>query len=675
MSYYIKQGYWRNYHEPLIKQGIITVTDFCALLFSALVGIFISFVGSQGWIIVRRFVLWLMARPNRHPPSLDIPLEPTSSSSSEPDDPLPVETEAHNQHEDFDREDISQKDAILVWLGSRRKRYRHRAVLDSPKKRFLLGLTAILWLGIWLTLGPAAVYILTTFGQETPLVQSGWTPCCGNLGMRSLLDHTTEAKTAERYFHNCQSSRTSDPIACGSFWSGNSTPATRISNTSCPFDGDEVCSDEVSPVVLEHEISARSLGYNTPHKVTLHHRLICSPLDLSRFIFPVPGFDEDNKNLLAFLDVDLSIEKWQDHFKAYNTWLETPNGPSRISANYSGWDGKFHRDPYPKGMFLRLIPDDMPDNISSQTNFDTRLRRANSTVFVMLHFAGQTIYRGMGPMTDPIFKASRALNANKNNDLLWLPDREVAGIGCAEQYNLCTEGKECSGWRSTFQNEYVRETPDFLEFGVLSYPLKDFPRDQFLLFFTIFRFSSVYNYMASNRHLPLASQLMNNNAIRYIKQTQWIDELKAIFDTAFLTARFTLIHRVVKIYDKYHCANNPNIFNEDPLFCRSMLFLDGNYTNINVAYLLLFLIPAMGVLAWSFSIETRRRPRHLIGHIENAPGWPKLRNLTTKIAVALSVAWDWIRNRGFSFFPSTFGYGRFFELVFASRVGNRASAT
>ena len=132
-----------------------------------------------------------------------------------------------------------KKGAILLCFGSRRKVHRHRRMLEqnsiSPERRCLLGFVACVWILCWLGLGPE-LFFLPKNNEETLLVLSGWTPCCGRTSVRTMLDPTVTAKQAERLFLDCESDRTSNSMTCGTLWAGNSTPETVISNTGCTIE-------------------------------------------------------------------------------------------------------------------------------------------------------------------------------------------------------------------------------------------------------------------------------------------------------------------------------------------------------------------------------------------------------------------------------------------------------
>ncbi|KAH7161097.1 hypothetical protein EDB81DRAFT_924444 [Dactylonectria macrodidyma] len=603
MMYHVQTGPWRNYYQPWYNQYIWTVSDTAALVLTAIMGAVISVVGSRAWVVVRGVAFWCFRRRHR-PWSIGIPLEPLDELDSNPTDSRYTDCEPV---EDFYETDISQTDAMLAWMGSRRKNNQHHKV------RYFLGLTACVWALFCVALSAAVVFVLTSFGQETPTVQSGWTPCCGRDIAYQNLFSGVEAKEAERYVLGCKSDLTNELRDCNSFWAGEATPEVQIRNIGCPFD-EEICSEEHSSISFQHTITASSLGYNTPYKVNLHHRLTCAPLELSTFIWSEAW--KSGKHLLSVQNLDLPYDERNQEFSNYRVWLETVNGPNKLSSNYSGWNGRFsfgEEEPYPRDMSLVLIPSGLPANLSfAQRQLDRRLRHENATIFVLLILPGQNVFRGMGPMADRMFRASRQYGGEQTGFGRfgqWLPDREVNGIGCAEQYKLCADGRHCSGWRSTFESEFFGDGKDvFFSPGELTSPLEGPAEDQVLLFLHAFKYSSVFGYLLKNRRLLMAA-FKRANSYGIVKKDQWIEELRGLFDAAFIRARFTLIHRILKVNDDYHCADNPNIYNRDPFFCRSLLLPGSEYTNINLVYLAILLLISIGVLSYSCYIEGQKETK------------------------------------------------------------------
>jgi hypothetical protein len=209
-------------------------------------------------------------------------------------------------------------------------------------------------------------------------------------------------------------------------------------------------------------------------------------------------------------------------------------------------------------------------------------------------------------MTDPMFHASQPYHAGQVGFGKWLPDHEVNGVSCVEQYKLCSDDRHCSGWRSTFESEFLEDGQSSSPPGELCSPLQYQAEDQLLLFYNAFKYSSVFGYLLKNRRLLIAAS-RRSNTYGFIKKDQWIEELQGLFDAAFLRARFTIIRTILKINDHYHCANNPNIYNRNPLYCRSLLLPGKDYTNFNLIYLVAFLLLSIAALSSSWYIEVRRR--------------------------------------------------------------------
>jgi len=639
-------------------------------------------------------------RDGKYPAGLELRPVPAAGNGNidgadfGPDGVLPpavaeIEPQTISSNGDEDAQDVSQKDAILLCLGSRRKVQRHRHMLEqyviSPEKRYLFGFIACLWIVCWLVLGPLIVYVLTYSGEEIPLVLTGWTPCCGKRNIKSMMDHALEAKRAERYFHDCLSPWAVDKAGCDTLWAGNATPETHIYNTSCPF-GPGTCLDGVSAVAFGQKITAESLGYNTPYKASLHRRLTCAPLNLSTFTLPrredIPG----DKNLLSFIDPEFARRNLADTSGTlwpYWLWLDTDNGPSERSPEYSGWDGYRDKAPFLVEMKLDVIPRRAPANRTfAQAILDPRLRHANATTFMMVFFAGQTGIRGFksGPILDPVFKATRMFDdegqENHIGATVWLPDHEATSIVCAEQFKLCAADNACSAWASEHNDEFGSDG-QLLSALTDSSPLQ-IPFDQWLLLYNIFKFSSTFRYLDEIPRFLLAPARKYDKTMRWISANgQWIEELAALIDASFLRARFSLLGSVLKINDDYHCANNPNPYNEDPVFCRSFLFPAANYTNMNLLLLMVACFCAFAILGLSFSIELRRRPSHASGHVARVKhawraGWRVLGRYVGRVVRAAISTGKLLWRRGVPAIPPAVlvGAGESIALSLARRAAN-----
>ncbi|KAK4208510.1 hypothetical protein QBC37DRAFT_452489 [Rhypophila decipiens] len=660
-SYHVYQGAWRNHYESWWNQFVLTVSDTRALIITAVIGLVLSFVGSQGWIIVRHSVLYLIDLRNQFlrdgNSSAGLEMRPVPAEGGdinctnfEPDGILPpaaaeVESGTISSSADIDLEDISQRDAILLCFGSRRKLQRHRHMLEryviSPEKRCLIGFIAC------------------------------WTPCCGKVHFKAWLDKTLEAKRAARYFHDCLSPWATDKVGCGTLWTGNDTPETRIYNTSCPF-GLGTCLDGVSAVAFEQKITPESLGYNTPSKVSLHRRLTCAPLNLSPFTLPRRHSIPDDKNRLSFFDPEFqttrNIEGDSITLSPYWLWLDTDNRPSEQSLKFSGWDGYRHRAPFHIEMKLDVIPRYKPANRTfAQAILNPRLRVANAKTFMMVFFAGHNAIKGWnGPILDPVFKSTRELNPDDDDKRVvrfWLPDHEATGIVCAEQFKLCARENACSAWRSGHEDEFGPDGQLYLS-HMDSKPLEFPAYDQWLLFQNIFHYSSVFSYLDESPQFLLAPTRKYGRTIRWINpHKQWTLELAALFEASFLRARFSLVGSALKIYDDYNCANNPNQYTEDPVFCRSFLFPAANYTNVNLLSLIVVCVCAFAMLGLSFSIEMRRRPSHASGHVARVKkacraGYHVLGRSAGRVVHAAISAGKLFWRRGFPAIPRPFALAR-----------------
>jgi hypothetical protein len=92
-----------------------------------------------------------------------------------------------------------------------------------------------------------------------------------------------------------------------------------------------------------------------------------------------------------------------------------------------------------------------------------------------------------------------------------------------------------------------------------------------------------------------------SSVVPYIKPTeQWISEVKAWFETAFLTARFTMLSVVQRAGPRTKQPDLNDLI--DPMhMCDRILFLDDNYTNLDFVGLMVTLSALLILCATSYT--------------------------------------------------------------------------
>jgi hypothetical protein len=121
----------------------------------------------------------------------------------------------------------------------------------------------------------------------------------------------------------------------------------------------------------------------------------------------------------------------------YGTVLETRNGPNAYSGEFSGNVMAAFGRPQPV-YNLDIYP--APDAEEPNEEIDSRLRRDDGHVFIVMFRAGRSLY--VQQMDDPFYAAH-----NKMYNY-YVPDYEATAIGCVEQFRYCLKDEKsfCTEW-------------------------------------------------------------------------------------------------------------------------------------------------------------------------------------------------------------------------------------
>jgi hypothetical protein len=192
---------------------------------------------------------------------------------------------------------------------------------------------------------------------------------------------------------------------------------------------------------------------------------------------------------------------------------------------------------------------------------------------------------------DPFFAAHDPLrNAEQNSSFtVYLPDYEITALGCVEQYQFCFHGDVhfCTSWGGQ-QDSLIPLFEILLNLGDL-----DSAYDLTLFHLELVHTATVQRYLLARRGTQslLSSQYRSNQLINFIDpKEQWVKEVTAWFETAFLQARYGEFHLLQR-------DRPPKDFPEEILAlkkkfgetCNRILFFDGNYTNIDFIQLMILL--------------------------------------------------------------------------------------
>lgn len=440
------------------------------------------------------------------------------------------------------------------------------------------GVAAIANMACFIILGVLLPWTLTG-GLETPAVRSKMTDTC--IGYEDRPEaFENNARLADSLFKQCWFNRSSGSNPCGSMDGvSNERPLLEISRVEgCIFPGD-ICSDYAKPIRLKHSLMPlRQFGINSKSRVLLSHRLTCTPLKIDPFLNVSTTGPEA---MLSFFDWNFPhIEDDLDQITNFATMLSSFNGPNRYSNQSSGRMAAFADHLYE----LHIWPNEHMNRSEAPKRLHPSLRVDDGTVFVIGFRAGKSYYQY--PIDDPLFSAH---DLYSTDPIAYLPDHEITALGCIEQYQFCLHEQPvwCTPWSGEQDN-----------LSGLSNTLKDkndydSERDLLLFHLNIVFTATVQRYLLARRGTQalLASQYRSLEVVRYIDpKEQWIAEVTAWFETAFLQIRYGEFNLLMtdrppdQIPDEFR--NMTEVFRD---VCNRIIFLDGNHTNISFIQLLAIL--------------------------------------------------------------------------------------
>jgi len=558
----VYQYLWRDHSLPPHRAWILTLSDNEAIVFIAFVTVAITYTQARTWHIVRSIVNYFTTR---------------------------IELEVDAVHKL--RVSMSQGEAIRRLVQYLRQKRGNGTNSIDPISPFM-GVAAIGNGIVFVILGILIPYTLTG-GLETPVVRSRSTDSCTSYDKAYEMKEKN-AQMADLRFTQCWHNQQTS--SCGSM-NGifNDRPALSVERGACIFP-EEACLKSPEAVTgyavrLQHSnISARQLGVNSKSPVVMNHRLTCSPLNTEYFLKVL-----DNGSVIAFYNESMMPDELI--FYAYSQTLYTSNGPNRYSNESSGRVAAFKNQPYA----LNIWPAIRFER-SEASQIHRSLYVPDGISFVVGYRAGMKYYDS--PIDDPIFSAHDVYSDTPS----YLPDREITALGCIEQFQFCIPQDlfRCTDWGGEDDN-YETILLEIYRMNVGWSAWKDFI--YFQLRYTIM--STVQSYLLARQttQVLLSSRSRTgeagNTIPNIVTKEQWIEELKAWFETSFLQARYINFNLVSGNHpsSKLRHPSGATDFPEDA--CKKILFLDGSYTNIDFiqlivlmsAFLLLCLISFRGGLS------------------------------------------------------------------------------
>jgi hypothetical protein len=531
---YVYQYLWRDYSLPWHRSWVLTLTNDQSIMFLALVTTLLAYTQSRTWHISRNIF----------------------SRLTEPKVQLPDKNEQTH---------LSQGNAIRILFRSLR-REKHTPTDTIGKISPWIGVVATVNILLFLILG---VVLPWTLSSQSPVVLSnGKDACVGYYDYQSI----SNSQLAEGLYMNCWHNLTGVSIACGNEKGIlEDRPKLYISRAAgCPFPGD-VCQNGVESVQLEHSnLSLRQFGIHSRSKVQMSHRLTCAPLNLEPFLNVSSSLDTA---IVSFCDPNHSSFPSLPY---HGTQISSANGPNSFTDQLSGHmsaNAELPRD-------LKVWPNDIsPITLKSRAYEEKThpsLRRQDGTTFIVGLRAGRSWYRY--PIDDPLFSAHQTLRGNMH-----YPDYELTALGCVEQFQLCDEQlpSKCTPWESDLENAASYD-------AISVYTKNDESTFAMLLFYSsLLNEASVRGYLSEERgasvmlsSYPLVQRYWTSDMHIDAKE-QWILELKAWFEIAFIKAKYLELN--IRAHPETVTGILRGWIEECDLdrYCEQILFIDVNYTNID----------------------------------------------------------------------------------------------
>jgi hypothetical protein len=619
-------GRWRRYHGPPYASEVLTLPTFKAIVLLAALVLAVDYAGVRAWVISRDAILLVLKKRGQLP--VELAMQGLLNSNTLPPGsarPGPNQLDPAPPYGALSRyKQLSRTRAIMntfVWarsLGSFLRRLRRKssmaaAVLDDPWQSPWLGLSALFCLLATLATAAALPYTIAegTFGS--PIVQTMPLERCLNGSSERVAHHAGLSGDLAEY---PLMMRKTDAIfeTCNNTFEEKCYRQYQLQEPKivtkrldyCPFK-DGVCASGAKAFELTHwNITPFELGVNSPSKLTLNHRLTCSPLITDFFLFWSP---RQNKTYISVRKTTDSSDGLISMSPNLAVQLATRNGPNRVSTVSSG--------PAYKALNgvadLHVLPDllgSIADEEAKRGGWDDvreSLRWPDANSFMIVHRAGTIVYNA--PVDDPIFSAHHMWEGviiDGAPSRRYTSDFEATTMACAEQFQACLpdegRGQICTSWMGRKGDMMIDMTNELIDRGresrhglLLLQHVRTSMMDSFSWTGEAILSLCVHNYLAIRKTTFQRSTLLRDE-FRYVRydygSDRWVLEVetwfrKAILDAIlrlrlgadYLTPMF-LGEDMLVLNKSFGVKFDPGFNLEWPL-CGRVLLRDSNFANIN----------------------------------------------------------------------------------------------
>lgn len=566
----VQQHLWRDYSLPRFSRIVLTLTTPEGIGCFAVFALCLTLVQDRCWTIIKSMLPRIL-RPVQMPLNAE--------------DPNP---------EPFKK--ISQTRAIIALFRSLYNIISRKHDLPDDGTMtpipWQFGAVAVANLAVYFALGIFIPYCLTG-GLGSAVVQSKLTDYCLGYEDSSSSKRYT-AQLADSYFKQCLMNTSGISPSCSqeSGIVGHIPFLSMERLDTCPFPGD-VCQTGVQPVRLEYtDLGSRDFGVNLDRRPLLSHRVTCSPIETDQFLIPTINSSSDpamgNTKTIIWFGRKYHDSTYNGSSSAiYGAILNTRNGPNRYSDDFSGNTMASYLEP--QSIDVQVFPYGEPTDRSYEIH--PSLQRDDGLVSVIMFRAGRSLFGS--PIDDPLYSAHHRLDA------MYVPDYEATALGCVEQYKMCMHDKSfCTSW-----GDRTDVSVQLMTWGVVNGTWRqpgsqDLAYDLLFIysFFTIFGSMDWYLDIRTGPQILLTNALRIRDEIQYLdEKQQWIREVEALFITAFLNARYSLLQVVRRKGPKRGNDTAEHMLT----LCRTTLFRSSDYTNVNFIGLVATILALLLIYAWS----------------------------------------------------------------------------
>ena len=553
LSNYVYEGLWENYHEAPFRRWVWTLKDSKALVVLAAFTILVTYTQTCSWALLRQAVLkW--KRPIRlQDESIPEPLEYLSQGTAISEATISSAKTIRRHARSF------FGPAIFGPATSIRAPQVEDGLVSAWFAFF-----ALLNIALFIFVGVLAPWLLSGGPRDFPIVKSKLTKdCLDSEAEWGRAANMMELSRVDAVFDRCLG-RPNQGCEDDLYLRPPQIYRTRLD--SCIF-AESLCDKRTRPVRFIHSnMTAFEAGINSNIKLTLSHRLTCSPIHLERFI----SFDIDGNGSVIYIGNPKLLQKNPINQIGVELFvgLKTQNEPHKFSQQSSGAYMSKRKGPRD----LRILPIYKGVQVMESPDLlHPSLQRWGGMPFVAIHRAGSTIYHG--EVDDPFFEAHTAVNESRNN--AFYPDREATALGCFEQFQWCAPDF-CEPWGklngsfSTLERLLISENQTLSD-GLSFYKLSPY-------------FSASYHFMMREWFQDKVGAPLQPKE-RLYKATllddpleQWIREVEFWFIRALLGGIFVVQNRA-----RYRHDDIKNISKEvfESSLCDRVLFRHKDYTNIN----------------------------------------------------------------------------------------------